>query len=92
MQLEAFNNLELIPKLMQHIESLENKLMRIEQVIAPPLTTKKGVASYFDVGPRTINNYITKGYLIEGTHFHRKNGKLLFVEDAILNFDKRIIA
>ena len=92
MQIEAFNNLELIPKLMQHIENLENKLLRIEQVIAPPLTTKKGVARYFDVQPRTINNYITKGYLKEGIHFFRKDGKLLFVEDAILNFNKRIIA
>jgi len=92
MDVTAFQNLELIPELIKHIESLENKLLRIEQVVAPPLTTKRGVATYFGVQPRTINNYMTQGYLKEGVHFYRKNGKLLFVEDAILNFDKRIVA
>jgi len=92
MKAEDFENLGLIPKLLEQIENLQTKLQRIEQVIAPPLTTKLGVANYFGVKPRTINNYITNGYLVEGKHFFRKNAKLLFVEDAILTFDKRIIA
>jgi len=54
---------------------------------APPLTSKKEVASFLNVTPRTINNYITQGYLKEGYHFKRKNAKVLvFIEDAIFSF------
>jgi len=76
-------NLELIPQLLQKVEALEARLKKLTPIIA----TKKDVADALGVTTRTINNYIERGYLKEGYHFHRKNGKILvFIEDAILEF------
>jgi len=87
MNLQAFENLELIPELLKTVKILEERL----QKLTPPLVTKKEVAKFLDVTPRTLNNYISNGYLKEGYHFKRKNDKILvFIEDAIIEFrDKR---
>jgi predicted transcriptional regulator len=87
MNLQAFENLELIPELLKTIKSLEERLHKF----TPPLVTKKEVAKFLGVTPRTLNNYISNGYLKEGYHFKRKNDKILmFIEDAIIEFrDKR---
>jgi len=87
MNLQAFENLELIPELLKSIKALEERL----QKFTPPLVTKKEVAKFLGVTPRTLNNYISNGYLKEGYHFKRKNDKILvFIEDAIIEFrDKR---
>jgi len=87
MNLQAFENLELIPELLKTIKALEERL----QKFTPPLVTKKEVAKFLGVTPRTLNNYISNGYLKEGYHFKRKNDKILvFIEDAIIEFrDKR---
>jgi len=87
MNVKAFENLELIPELLKTIKALEERL----QKFTPPLVTKKEVAKFLGVTPRTLNNYISNGYLKEGYHFKRKNDKILvFIEDAIIEFrDKR---
>lgn len=83
MDLKAFENLELIPKLLDTIEQMNERLKKF----APPLTTKKEVAKFLGVTERTINNYIEQGYLKEDKHFYRKNGKILvFIEDAVFLF------
>lgn len=83
MNVEAFENLELIPKLLATIESMDARLKKF----APPLTTKQEVSKFLGKSERTVNNYITTGLLREGYHFHRKNVKILvFVEDAIIEF------
>jgi hypothetical protein len=83
MNFEAFNNLELIPKLLKKIETMEERLSKL----TPPITTKREVANFLNVSTRTINNYIEQGLLQNGKHYHRKNGKILvFMEDAILEF------
>lgn len=83
MDLKAFENLELIPQLLEKIISMEQRLKKF----APPLTSKKEVASFLNVTPRTINNYISNGYLKENYHFKRINDKMLvFIEEAILEF------
>jgi len=83
MNLQAFENLELIPELLKTIKTLEERL----QKFTPPLVTKKEVAKFLGVTPRTLNNYISNGYLKEGYHFKRKNDKILvFIEDAIIEF------
>lgn len=87
MSYEAFNNLELIPILLKKIESMEERMRKI----SPPLTTKKEVAAFLNVTPRTINNYIIQGYLKDGYHYFRKSAKLLvFDEDAILEFRDKL--
>lgn len=83
MNLEAFNNLELIPELLKTV----NDLKVLVNILKPELTTKRGVAMFFGVTERTVNNYISDGKLIEGYHFNRKNDKILvFIEDTIIEF------
>lgn len=83
MSYESFKNLDLIPLLLDKMKLLEDRMSRI----APPITTKNEVAKFLNVTPRTINNYIEKGLLVESHHFYKKNGKILvFIEEAILNF------
>ncbi|MDK9694209.1 MAG: helix-turn-helix domain-containing protein [Sulfurimonas sp.] len=83
MDIRAFENLELIPMLLKKIETMEERLKKF----TPPLTTKKEVAKFLDVTPRTINNYISNGYLKENYHFHRKSDKIIvFIEEAVLEF------
>jgi hypothetical protein len=92
MNLEAFKNLELIPQLLEKITMIEDRLKKF----TPPLTTKKEVAKFLKVTPRTINNYISNGYLKENYHFQRKGDKIMvFIEEAVLEFrdnlDKGIV-
>ena len=50
--------------------------------------TKKEVAKFLNVSERTINNYIERGLLKEGIHFHKKNNAkmLVFIESAVFEF------
>ena len=83
MKVEAFEYLELIPKLLSKIEKMEERM----QKLSPPISTKKAVAKFMGRSESTVNNYINRGLLKEGYHFNRKNGKILvFIEDAIVEF------
>lgn len=87
MNVESFNNLELIPKLLAKIEQMEERQKRL----MPPITTKKEVAKFLGKSERTINNYIERGLLRDGYHFHRKNVRILvFIEDAISEFRREL--
>jgi predicted metal-dependent hydrolase len=58
---------------------------------APPLTSKKEVARFLGKTERTINNYMSHGYLKDGYHYFRKNAKMIvFDEDAILEFRDKL--
>lgn len=85
---DDFKNLALIPSLMKQIEEMRDMMAKM----MPPITTKKEVAKFLDKSERTVNNYITQGILKEGTHFYRKNGKILvFVESAVIEFRKELL-
>lgn len=87
MNVTAFENLELIPELIKQVEIMSERMCKF----APPLTTKKEVAKFLGKSQSTINRYIQLGYLTEGIHFYRKNGKILvFIEDAITEFRKQL--
>ncbi|WP_294962414.1 hypothetical protein [Sulfurimonas sp.] len=87
MNVNAFENLELIPVLIEQNEILLDRLNKL----VPPINTKKEVAKFLNKSQSTINRYIQLGYLIEGVHFYRKNGKILvFIEDAITEFRKEL--
>ncbi len=87
MDLKAFENLELIPELLKKISLMEERLKKF----TPPLTTKKEVAKFLNVTPRTINNYISNGYLKEDYHFKRKSDKIMvFIEEAIIEFRENL--
>lgn len=83
MNVEDFNNLELIPELLETVKDLKILI----DILKPELTTKRGVAMFLGITERTVNNYIADGKLREGYHFYRKNDKILvFIEDAIIEF------
>ncbi len=83
MNLESFNNLELIPELLKTVQDLKV----LVNILKPELSTKRGVAMFLGVTERTINNYISEGKLINGYHFNRKDDKILvFIEDTIIEF------
>jgi predicted DNA-binding protein (UPF0278 family) len=82
-----FESLKLLPQMFRLIEEVQEKL----NTYLPPPTTKKEVARFLEVTPRTINNYMSRGILKKGYHYTLKNGKIpVFVESAIYEFrDKR---
>jgi hypothetical protein len=83
MNVKAFENLELIPEVLQAVQDLKI----LVDILKPELTTKRGVAMFLGVTERTINNYISDGRLIDGYHFNRKNDKILvFIEDTVIEF------
>ena len=83
MDINAFENLELIPELLNKISLMEERLKKF----TPLLTNKKEVAKFLNVTPRTINNYISNGYLKENYHFKRKSDKIMvFIEETIIEF------
>lgn len=83
MNVKAFENLELIPELLQTVQDLKT----LVNILKPELTTKRGVAMFLGLTERTINNYISDGKLVEGYHFNRKNDKILvFIEDTVIEF------
>lgn len=87
MDLGILKNLELLPQILELQKANAERLAKF----MPPLTSKKEVAKFLDVTPRTINNYIEQGLLIEGYHFHRKNAKILvFIEEAIFEFRDKL--
>ena len=87
MNVTAFENLELIPALIEQNQILLDRL----NTLVPPISTKKQVAHFLNKSESTVNRYIQLGYLIEGIHFNRKNGKILvFIEEAITEFRKEL--
>ena len=82
-----FEHLELLPILLAKIKVMEER----QKILMPPITTKKEVAKFLGRSERTINNYIERGLLKDGYHFHRKNAKILvFIEDAISEFRREL--
>ncbi|MFK5937695.1 MAG: helix-turn-helix domain-containing protein [Sulfurimonas sp.] len=87
MRLEAFENLELIPDLLSAVKQMSDRMAKF----APPLTSKKEVARFLGKTERTINNYMSQGYLKDGYHYFHKSAKMIvFDEDAILEFRDKL--
>ena len=87
MNVEAFENLELIPDLLAAVQQMSERMAKF----APPLTSKKEVAKFLGKTERTVNNYMSQGYLVENYHYIHKNAKMIvFDEDAILEFRDKL--
>ena len=85
MNIEDFNNLALIPKLLKKMEELEQRLAKFTE----PIDTRAKVAEYLGLCKQSITNYIADGTFTEGKHYYRKNGKILvFMEDAIVGYKR----
>jgi len=87
MNLQAFENLELIPELLNEIKIMSERMEKF----APPITTKREVARFLNKSESWVNNKMAEGLLVEGYHFHRKNAKMLvFIEEAVLEFRDKL--
>lgn len=92
MNYKAFENLELIPQLLEKLQILENKVNLLESNLIKPmdLTTRKNVKKYLDISESTLNNMFKDGRLKEGKHFikhfNNNRSKIVFVESAIKEF------
>ena len=92
MSYEAFNNLELIPKLLEHLTTLNIKILRIENELIKrlDLTKRDGVKKYLDVSDSTLYQMMNDGRFKQGTHFKKtikgKRVNIIFVESAIVDF------
>lgn len=66
-----FSSLELIPKLLEKIESLEKEIYIIKNSVVPEydLTKAKGVMTYLKISKTTLERKIKEGELKKGIHF-----------------------
>lgn len=92
MSYEAFNNLELIPKLLEHLNTLNIKILNIENELIKKLdlTKRNGVKKFLDISDSTLYKMINDGRLKQGVHYKKtlkgKRVNIIFVESAIVNF------
>ena len=66
-----FSSLELIPKLFEKINNLENEIKIIKNAVVPELdlTKAKGVTAYLDISKSTLDRKIREGEFKKGIHF-----------------------
>jgi hypothetical protein len=92
MNYKAFENLELIPQLLEKISILEIKLQHLEENLITPLdlTTRKNVKEYLNISESTLNNMFKDGRLKQGKHYIKSlkgnKAKIIFIESAIKEF------
>ncbi len=93
MNLDAFNNLELIPKIFNELQLIQLELSHIKaiyKVSAPNLKTRKGVKEYLNISDGTINNMMQDGRFKQGVHYtkviNKFRAKIIFIESAIIRY------
>lgn len=94
MNYKAFENLELIPQLLEKISILEIKLQHLEENLIIPLdlTNRKNVKTFLNISESTLNNMFKDGRLKQGKHYTKtiksNRTKIVFIESAIKELKK----
>jgi hypothetical protein len=94
MNYKAFENLELIPQLLEKILHLEEKINLLESNLIKPLdlTNRKNVKSFLNISESTLNNMFKDGRLKQGKHYTKtiksNRTKIVFIESAIKELKK----
>lgn len=94
MNYKAFENLELIPQLLEKILNLEKKISHLEENLIIPLdlTTRKNVKQFLNISESTLNNMFKDGRLKQGKHYTKSiklnRTKIVFIESAIKELKK----
>ena len=92
MNYKAFENLELIPQLLEKILHLEEKINLLESNLIKPLdlTNRKNIKEYLNISESTLNNMFKDGRLKRGIHYTKEikanKPKITFIESAIKEF------
>lgn len=94
MNYKAFENLELIPQLLEKISLLEKKISHLEENLIIPLdlTNRKNVKHFLNISESTLNNMFKDGRLRQGKHYTKtiksNRTKIVFIESAIKELKK----
>jgi hypothetical protein len=92
----SFENLKKIDTILETLNLLNSKIINIENKLTPKfdLTKRDGVKKLLNISDATISNYINNGKFKQGIHFNKtikgKKIKIIFVEDAILDFKESL--
>ena len=68
--------------------SEQKRMAEIMELFLPNLETEKGVIHFLEITKNTFNSYMREGILEEGIHFEKKEGRRVFVPDAIVKMKK----
>lgn len=88
----SFENLNKIVDILEKLDSLNSKILNIENRLAPKLdlTKRDGVKKYLDISDSTLYQMMNDGRLKQNIHYKKTiNGKrvnIIFVESAIVGF------
>ncbi|MGD9623079.1 MAG: hypothetical protein AB7U51_00345 [Arcobacter sp.] len=88
----SFDNLNKIVDILEKLDSLNSKILNIENRLAPKLdlTKRDGVKKYLDISDSTLYQMMNDGRLKQNIHYKKTiNGKrvnIIFVESAIVGF------
>lgn len=88
----SFENLNKIIDILEKLDSLNSKILNIENRLAPKLdlTKRDGVKKYLDISDSTLYQMMNDGRLKQNIHYKKTiNGKrvnIIFVESAIVGF------
>jgi predicted DNA-binding transcriptional regulator AlpA len=91
----AFENLDKIIDILEKLDSLNSKILNIENRLAPKLdlTKRDGVKKYLDISDSTLYQMMNDGRLKQNIHYKKTiNGKrvnIIFVESAIVGFKEK---
>lgn len=92
--LNSFDNLNLIPQLLEKLTMLEDKLLYLEKNLIVPLdlTTRKNVKQFLNISDSTLNNMIRDGRLKKNIHYitiiKHSRIRYVFKHNAIKEFTK----
>jgi len=81
----AFENLELIPLLLEEIKNMRETI----ELITPDLSEGIQVQRFLGISRGTLNNFIKRGELREGEHFYMRENKRVYIPEKIIEFKKR---
>lgn len=93
MDVNSFQNLELIPKLLHKMEKMERELKDLQDKKISDfidLSKKSNIALYLGKSVRTIDRYIENGTFKVGIHYlNQDNGKIHFIDREIVAFKQK---
>ena len=91
----AFENLDKIIDILEKLDSLNSKILNIENKLTPKLdlTKRDGVKKYLDISDSTLYQMMNDGRLKQNIHYKKiikgKRVNIIFVESAIVGFKEK---
>ena len=91
----SFENLNKIIDILEKLDSLNSKILNIENRLAPKLdlTKRDGVKKYLDISDSTLYQMMNDGRLKQNIHYKKiikgKRVNIIFVESAIVGFKEK---